>query len=110
MSQRLRAHWAWRADARRHGRHRRTDRRRVSGGATSTVVVEVPATSANLGPGFDCLGLALSLTDRIEARFTEGSTVTVEVVGEGAGRVPTRRHQPGGQDRAHRSRGVRRVR
>ena len=57
-------------------------------GATSTVVVEVPATSANLGPGFDCLGLALSLTDRIEARFTEGSTVSVEVVGEGAARVP----------------------
>ena len=53
------------------------------------MVVEVPATSANLGPGFDCLGLALGLTDRIEARFTEGSAVTVEVVGEGAGRVPT---------------------
>ncbi len=57
--------------------------------APSTVAIEVPATSANLGPGFDCLGLALSLTDRIEARFVEGSAVTVEVVGEGAGRVPT---------------------
>ena len=54
-----------------------------------TVVVEVPATSANLGPGFDCLGLALGLIDRIEARFVEGSAVTVQVVGEGAGRVPT---------------------
>jgi homoserine kinase len=64
----------------------------TSGGgpaATSTVAVEVPATSANLGPGFDCLGLALGLTDRIEARFSEGSAVTVEVVGEGAGRLPT---------------------
>jgi homoserine kinase len=57
--------------------------------ATGTVVIEVPATSANLGPGFDCLGLALGLTDRIEARFTDGSEVTVEVVGEGSGRVPT---------------------
>jgi homoserine kinase len=54
----------------------------------ATVVVEVPATSANLGPGFDCLGLALGLTDRIEARFTDAAAVTVEVVGEGAGRVP----------------------
>jgi homoserine kinase len=63
----------------------------ASGGpsANPTVVIAVPATSANLGPGFDCLGLALDLTDRIEARFTQGSAVTVEVVGEGAGRVPT---------------------
>jgi homoserine kinase len=56
------------------------------------VVVEVPATSANLGPGFDSLGLALALTDRIEARFTDAPDVVVEVVGEGAGRVPTDAH------------------
>lgn len=54
------------------------------------VAVEVPATSANLGPGFDSMGLALSLVDRIHARFTdEGGAIRVEVVGEGAGRVPT---------------------
>ena len=52
------------------------------------VVVEVPATSANLGPGFDSLGLALALTDRIEARFVDGSDVLVDVSGEGAGQVP----------------------
>jgi homoserine kinase len=52
------------------------------------VVVEVPATSANLGPGFDSLGLALGLTDRIEARLTAEGPITVEVRGEGAGRVP----------------------
>jgi homoserine kinase len=52
------------------------------------VVVEVPATSANLGPGFDSLGLALGLTDRIEARLTAAGPVTVEVRGEGAGQVP----------------------
>ena len=57
--------------------------------AREPVAVEVPATSANLGPGFDSLGLALSLADRIEARFTEGTDVTVEVTGEGAGRIPT---------------------
>jgi homoserine kinase len=56
----------------------------VTGGE---VAVEVPATSANLGPGFDCLGLALSLRDRIEARFVDGHEVCVEVRGEGAAAV-----------------------
>lgn len=55
---------------------------------TDAVVVEVPATSANLGPGFDSLGLALDLVDRIEARFVPGAGVAVEAVGEGAGAVP----------------------
>ena len=32
------------------------------------VVVRVPATSANLGPGFDALGLALALYDEVEVR------------------------------------------
>lgn len=53
------------------------------------VVVEVPATSANLGPGFDSMGLALALVDRISARFTDDDALRVEVAGEGAGRVPT---------------------
>ncbi|MCL2788877.1 MAG: homoserine kinase, partial [Micrococcales bacterium] len=51
------------------------------------VRVRVPATSANLGPGFDALGLALDLWDEIDARATPGET-TVTVVGEGAGSVP----------------------
>jgi homoserine kinase len=51
--------------------------------------VSVPATSANLGPGFDSLGLALELRDVIEGRFVDGSEVTVEVEGEGVGAVPT---------------------
>lgn len=45
-------------------------------------VVRVPATSANLGPGFDALGLALSLYDQVEARVTGGG-LTIEVTGEG---------------------------
>jgi homoserine kinase len=56
---------------------------------TDAVVVEVPATSANLGPGFDSLGLALDLVDRIEARFVDAAGVSVLAEGEGAAAVPT---------------------
>jgi homoserine kinase len=51
-----------------------------------TATVTVPATSANLGPGFDALGLALNLTDRVTARVADGFRVAV--TGEGAGDVP----------------------
>ena len=54
-------------------------------GLTSTSVVA--ASSANLGPGFDSLGLALSLYDVITVETTE-SGLTVEVEGQGAGQVP----------------------
>jgi homoserine kinase len=54
---------------------------------TSPVTVRVPATSANLGPGFDSLGLALGLHDTITARL-DGSEVHVDVSGEGAGELP----------------------
>src|SRR5690348_1128290 len=57
-------------------------------GRTGPVTVEVPATSANLGPGFDALGVALDLTDEVTAEVT-GHGFTVEVTGEGAGEVPT---------------------
>ncbi|MCC2334503.1 homoserine kinase [Cellulomonas wangsupingiae] len=52
------------------------------------VRVRVPATSANLGPGFDALGLALGLHDEIEVRALGAPGVRVEVHGEGAGSVP----------------------
>jgi homoserine kinase len=51
------------------------------------VAVRTPATSANLGPGFDALGLALSLYDDLSARVTGGG-FTVQVTGEGAGELP----------------------
>lgn len=51
------------------------------------VTVRVPATSANLGPGFDSLGLALDLCDEVTAEATSGTAVTVEVQGEGEGTV-----------------------
>lgn len=51
------------------------------------VRVAVPATSANLGPGFDTLGLALELRDTLEAEVLDGGLV-VEVSGYGDGQVP----------------------
>lgn len=51
------------------------------------VRVRVPATSANLGPGFDSLGLALSLHDELEAEVLPAGLV-VEVSGAGAQDVP----------------------
>ncbi len=53
------------------------------GWAERSVLVRVPATSANLGPGFDALGLALSLYDDVAARVTP-SGLSIEVSGEGA--------------------------
>jgi homoserine kinase len=50
---------------------------------TDMVRVRVPATSANLGPGFDALGLALSLYDEVDARVRE-SGLSIEISGEGA--------------------------
>lgn len=51
--------------------------------------VRVPATSANLGPGFDALGLALALHDDVEVRALGSADVVVDVVGEGAQDVPS---------------------
>ncbi|MCA0215856.1 MAG: homoserine kinase [Actinobacteria bacterium] len=57
--------------------------------AGRSVTVRVPATSANLGPGFDTLGLALALYDELTVTATAEPGVHVEVVGVGAGEVPT---------------------
>lgn len=51
------------------------------------VRVRVPATCANLGPGFDALGLAVSLHDELSAQVTGGG-LAIEIEGEGADRVP----------------------
>jgi homoserine kinase len=48
------------------------------------VIVSAPATSANLGPGFDCAAVALELWNELE--LSEGAGVLVE--GEGAGELP----------------------
>jgi len=53
-----------------------------------SVLVKVPATTANLGPGFDTLGLALSLYDELTVTVRESPGATVRVVGVGDGEVP----------------------
>jgi len=57
--------------------------------AGTRVTVRVPASSANLGPGFDSVGLALGLWDRCSATVLAEPGLEVEVSGEGAGSVPT---------------------
>ena len=52
-----------------------------------SVTARVPASSANLGPGFDSLGMALGIYDEIEVRTTD-SGLTIRVEGEGADDVP----------------------
>jgi homoserine kinase len=54
-----------------------------------SVVVKVPATTANLGPGFDTLGMALTMGDELHVRVVEGTDITVAVHGVGEGEVPT---------------------
>ena len=55
------------------------------------VRVRTPATSANLGPGFDALGLALALYDDARRRVVATGGVGSTVTGEGAGELPDRR-------------------
>lgn len=54
-----------------------------------TVTVRVPATTANLGPGFDTLGMALAVYDELEVTVREQPGATVRVIGVGEGEVPT---------------------
>ncbi|MCL4439050.1 MAG: homoserine kinase [Firmicutes bacterium] len=49
----------------------------------NTVIVSVPATTANMGPGFDCLGMALGLYNDIHMTLSPGR-ISIEVEGEGA--------------------------
>lgn len=53
----------------------------------AAVRVRVPATSANLGPGFDTLGLALGLYDDVVVRVAD-SGLNVDIAGEGAEALP----------------------
>lgn len=52
--------------------------------AASSITVEAPATSANLGSGFDALALALELANRVTVEPAEDAGVQLEVDGEGA--------------------------
>jgi homoserine kinase len=53
------------------------------------IKVRIPATTANLGPGFDCLGLALNLWNTFSLELTDQpGSIQVETKGEGAGVLP----------------------
>ena len=56
------------------------------------IQVTAPATTANLGPGYDCLGLALDLWNRLEVTglaTDSGDKPRVEIIGEGSGELET---------------------
>ena len=57
--------------------------------AGRSVTVKVPATTANLGPGLDTLGLALAIYDELDVSVREEPGAFVEVHGVGEGEVPT---------------------
>ena len=50
------------------------------------MVVEVPASSANLGAGYDCLGVAIAITNRIELEVRVSSRGAIELTVDGEGR------------------------
>jgi homoserine kinase len=52
------------------------------------IQVQVPATSANLGPGVDSFGLALAMHDRYVAQILDDAGLDIDVTGEGADEVP----------------------
>jgi len=58
---------------------------------TKTITVTVPATTSNLGPGFDCIGAAFSLYNQFKFTLVEESspTVSISVAGAEAQRVKT---------------------
>ncbi|WP_237565329.1 homoserine kinase [Ornithinimicrobium cavernae] len=56
--------------------------------AGDRVAVSVPASSANLGPGFDAVGLGLGLRDEYAVHVTSGPGLVVEPLGEGVEELP----------------------
>lgn len=54
-----------------------------------SATVTAPASSANLGPGFDCVGLGLDLRDEYAVQVTDTPGLQVELAGLGAGHLPT---------------------
>lgn len=60
---------------------------RLAGLDGARVVVEVPATTANLGAGYDCLGMALDLVNRVELEVRSRGGTELVVAGEGEGEL-----------------------
>lgn len=56
----------------------------------SLITVTVPATTANIGPGFDCIGAALSLYNRLKFSIADSATeLKISVTGKEAARIST---------------------
>lgn len=51
--------------------------------------VRVPGTSANCGPGFDCIGLACTIYNDLELTFSDEPGLFIEITGDGASKIPT---------------------
>lgn len=51
------------------------------------ITVEVPATSANVGPGFDCVGLALGLSNHVSVELLPGTSCEIDIQGKGSGEL-----------------------
>ena len=62
--------------------------------APSRFIVLAPATTANLGPGFDCAGAALDLWNELDVSPALRGEPLVTVEGEGSDEVPARPHAP----------------
>ena len=56
---------------------------------SKTVKVRVPGTSANCGPGFDCMGVACTIYNELELTLLEEEQLSIEVTGAGANNIPT---------------------
>ena len=54
----------------------------------AAIRVRTPASSANLGPGFDSIGLALGVWDELDFTVTDQPGLRIEVAGSGADGVP----------------------
>jgi len=57
-------------------------------GEMNSVTIRVPATTANLGPGFDCLGLSLDLWNEVSFSLT-GHNLQIQIQGEGETNLAT---------------------
>lgn len=56
---------------------------------SKTVKVRVPGTSANCGPGFDCLGVACTIYNEFEVTLLSEEWLGITVTGDGADNIPT---------------------
>ncbi len=82
--------WDWKKNSRGNHPHRprRITRRYAGGSGGASGHRPGPATSANLGPGYDSLGLALSLHDTLTVETLESGELEFDLSGEGADTLP----------------------